>query len=122
MLAAVHPREPQVNRERALARLEGNVALWRDLVLLFVRELPDLREQLRGALRRRDARTLELVAHRLIGLAGHVSAERAQTLARLLEDQARSGAFDRAFGSWRALDATLGKMEDELQLCAAAGG
>ncbi len=95
-------QEP-IDTASALARVEGDVELLHELVALFLKELPDLVTDLRGAVTAGDARAIERAAHKLKGSVGNFSAHPAFEAALRLENIGRAGDLTEAELSYYAL-------------------
>ncbi|HVS37161.1 MAG TPA: Hpt domain-containing protein, partial [Gemmataceae bacterium] len=80
--------------EAALARLDGDRELLRDVAGLFVEDAPRLVTAVRSAVSARDARALQLSAHTLKGSASTFSARALVEAAWTLEQMGRQGALD----------------------------
>lgn len=78
------------DRKAALAGLDGDEDLLRELIDVFVAEVPARIETLRGALACSDLLALADAAHAIKGMAGHFRAEKVKTLARQLEEGIRA--------------------------------
>ena len=62
-----HDMDEAIDRAGALSRVDGDVALMREIIRLFLREAPTMLSDIRESVGRRDARALELAAHKLMG-------------------------------------------------------
>jgi PAS domain S-box-containing protein len=81
------------NFPEALAKVEGDRELLREITRLFLEQYPALLEQTRQALSRSDCQLLTRAAHILASSAGQVGAQRVFAAARKLEDMSRGGDF-----------------------------
>jgi len=73
------------NVDEALAQLESDTDLLRQIVQLFVDQYPKLLEETRQAFSRSDCISLTAIAHTLASSAGQLGAQRASAAARNLE-------------------------------------
>jgi len=73
------------DREAALARLEGDEELLRELVGIFLEDCPRLLQGMREALAQGDATALSRLAHKLKGSAGYLEAAEVCAAAQRLE-------------------------------------
>jgi HPt (histidine-containing phosphotransfer) domain-containing protein len=77
------------DRVVALAYVDGDEALWREVATLACAGLADLVDKARRALEANEAPTLARVAHTLKGLCGSLGAESTRMAALALEAAAR---------------------------------
>jgi HPt (histidine-containing phosphotransfer) domain-containing protein len=91
---AAGPTGGILDTETALALLEGDEALFAELVDLYLGELPRLLAELRGALAANELLAVGHRAHRLSGLAKTLASRAACDAAVRLEEASRKG--DRA--------------------------
>jgi HPt (histidine-containing phosphotransfer) domain-containing protein len=96
-----------VDREKLLARFDGNRKLLRSLIKAFQHDCPKMMAKIRGGLSARDPRALAEAAHALKGSVGNFGPSSAFETARDIEKTGREGKLD---GTWE-LYATL---EDDL--------
>jgi len=106
--------EPTLRRDLPVVDIEGlrrrvgnDDALLRDLVALFLEDLPGLRERAHDAHRRGDHPALEGAAHRLKGAAANLGAEAVREVLQELEQAARVAS--------PAAEAGLGALDVELE-------
>ncbi len=83
--ASVH----QLDKTHIMERVGGDADLLKEVVLLFVDELPRTMAQMRDAVRKSDCRRLERSAHALKGSVGNFSAASALQAASVLEAMGR---------------------------------
>jgi two-component system sensor histidine kinase/response regulator len=93
------PREAAVfDREAALARVDGDLALLQELIRIFLDDFPRQLAEIRQAIAAKDASRLSRAAHSLGGAVGNFGAEPAHEAALRLEaisartDMARAAA------------------------------
>jgi CheY-like chemotaxis protein len=88
-------REP-IDTASALARVGGDAELLKEMVVLFLNELPTLLTNLRDAVTGADAKAAERAAHKLKGSAGNFAAHPAVEALRKLETLCRYGGLSTA--------------------------
>ncbi len=86
------PRLPGVHMESGLARVGGNLAVYRKILTQFATSQADVPERVRVALASGDRTTAEREAHTLKGVAGNIGADGVQALAKRLESAIREGS------------------------------
>ncbi len=108
---------PAFDFRAALARLEGDVEIFREQVVFFLRDAPALLVDIQDALAARDAGKLQTAAHRLKGLAASFDATAVTERALDLEQRGQRG------GDWSGADAVRQALDEALaQLTAALTG
>ncbi len=110
-----------VDPAAALSRVGGDRELLKALMEEFFNGYPAQREQLREAIDRDDARTVNRLAHTLAGSVGIFGARAATEAARRLEAMGRSGDLTGAKEAWQRLDAAVGGLIPVLAAMMAAG-
>jgi two-component system, sensor histidine kinase and response regulator len=103
---SVNP-EQTVDLVEALASIEGNRDLLREIVHMFIEQYPRLLEQIHQALSSSDGKALAAAAHTLRSSAGQVGAHEALDGARRLEEIGERESLAKA-------PAVLAKLEEEL--------
>ena len=93
--------------EAAMARVDGDEDLLREIACLFVGSCPELVGQIRDAIDRADGKALENAAHTLKGSVGNFGAKPAYEAALRLEMLGRSGDMSKADEALAALDSAL---------------
>jgi PAS domain S-box-containing protein len=88
-------REP-IDTASALARVEGNFELLKEMVALFLLELPGLMTSLREAVTAGEANAIARAAHKLKGSVGNFAAHPAFEAASKLEALGRDGNLSEA--------------------------
>jgi two-component system, sensor histidine kinase and response regulator len=101
--------------EEALDRVEGDRELLAELVKLFEEETPKLLAEVRDAIAKGDAKTLERAAHTIKGSAGNFGAQPASQAALDLEQLARSGDLSRATELMEAVEREIKRLLPELE-------
>jgi CheY-like chemotaxis protein/HPt (histidine-containing phosphotransfer) domain-containing protein len=110
-----------VDLAAALARLEGDEDILRELAGLFLAESPRLRAAVGAAVTASDADALKRSAHALKGMIIHFCAPAAHAVAERLETLGREGRLDGAEAAHAALEETLGPLEAALRDLVAGG-
>ncbi|MGE0864625.1 MAG: MHYT domain-containing protein [Vicinamibacterales bacterium] len=108
--ATVAAGVPAFDRARMISRLGGDQALGREVVQIFLDDMPSRIAAIRSAVEQEDARALESAAHALKGALGSVAAEAALEAAQHLETVGRSGAMLDALPAWRRLEGALDEL------------
>ena len=108
--AAGHPYD----RAAALALLDGDEDLWREIVELFLQKCPRLMAEIRDAVEADSGPALERAAHAFKGAVGNFAAEAAGAAALRLEQIARDGDLTRAPTAWQALEAEIERLKSVL--------
>jgi two-component system sensor histidine kinase/response regulator len=85
-----------LNENALMAHVGGDEQLLRELVALFLEDLPEQLAAVRKAVRRQDARALSSAAHALKGALSHFAARDTFESALRLERMGRSGDLDEA--------------------------
>lgn len=80
----------------ALERMGGEMDLLQEHIAYMLHDIPELMERMRKAITRRDARLLEISAHRLKSLVSSYDYHPAQALAARLEGMGKESQFDGA--------------------------
>ena len=88
---------PQIDVERALQALDGNMELLKDLASMFVEDAPILLEQLKTALTDDHPRQARSAVHSLKGLVATFFAKTSVEIAQRLEDSAADGNLEMFF-------------------------
>jgi len=100
-----------VDREVALARVDGDEGLLADLAKLFCEESPTLLSAVQDAVAKRDSAALKRAAHSLKGSLSTFAARDATEAALRLEDLARAGELEGAEDAYRLLVAQLERLK-----------
>ena len=114
------PRPPEAaaplwNPEEALARADGDAALLREMVQIFLEESPKLLERMRGAVGGNDATGLQQAAHSLRGELGCIAASPLLQQASDIEGLARGGDVVRAGDALADLERNWQRLRPDLQ-------
>jgi two-component system sensor histidine kinase/response regulator len=104
-----------VDREVALARVDGDEGLLADLAKLFCEESPKLLSAVQDAVAKRDTAALKRAAHSLKGSISTFAARDATEAALRLEDLARAGELAGAEDAYRLLVAQVERLKQALE-------
>jgi two-component system sensor histidine kinase/response regulator len=104
-----------VDREVALARVDGDEGLLADLAKLFCEESPKLLSAVQDAVAKRDIAALKRAAHSLKGSISTFAARDATEAALRLEDLARAGELAGAEDAYRLLVAQVERLKQALE-------
>jgi HPt (histidine-containing phosphotransfer) domain-containing protein len=104
-----------LDRELALARVEGDEGLLADLAKLFCEESPKLLSAVRDAVARRDTAALKRAAHSLKGSMSTFAARDATEAAFRLEELASEGELVDAEGAYRLLATQVERLKQALE-------
>ncbi len=104
-----------VDREVALARVEGDEGLLADLAKLFCEESPKLLSAVRDAVAKRDTAALKRAAHSLKGSMSTFAARDATEAALRLEELASGGELVDAEGAYRLLATQVDRLKQALE-------
>jgi CheY-like chemotaxis protein len=104
-----------LDRELALARVEGDEGLLADLAKLFCEESPKLLSAVRDAVARRDNAALKRAAHSLKGSMSTFAARDATEAALRLEELASEGELVDAEGAYRLLATQVERLKQALE-------
>jgi len=110
-----HVEEGVLDEAEALARLDGDRELLREIAGIFLQERPQLMAEIRDALSRGDAQALAQAAHALKGSVGNFAAHRAFQAALDLETIGKSGDLKAASEALEALETEIDRVEHALQ-------
>jgi hypothetical protein len=108
------PEPDALDREVALKRLGGNVALLGELAGILLEECPGWLVRMDDALRRQDAKALEYTAHVLRGSVCALAPCEASRAAGVVEARARAGDLGGAAEAYPALTAAVRRLEAAL--------
>jgi PAS domain S-box-containing protein len=98
----------------ALARVEGNPDLLKEIVALFREELPELLTTLREAVTAGDASAVERAAHKLKGSVGNFAAQPAFEAALKLEVLGRNNSLSEAELAYAQLEKEIHRLESAI--------
>ena len=106
-------QEP-IDTASALARVGGNVELLREMMALFLDELPGLLTSLREAVTAEDAKAVEHAAHKLKGSVGNFSAHPAFEALLELEILGRDGNLSKAEPVYADLEKEIQRLKSAM--------
>ncbi|MBI5085730.1 MAG: PAS domain S-box protein, partial [Acidobacteria bacterium] len=106
---------PAMDRESALARVGGDMALLAELAGLFLAEYPSLLASVESGVERCDSGAVSSAAHQLKGLLAQFGAESARTCAYRLETAAAQGDWDGARVGFAELQDLMAAVRSELE-------
>jgi CheY-like chemotaxis protein/HPt (histidine-containing phosphotransfer) domain-containing protein len=118
--ADASPAAPRPDADRVLAadqilnRVDGDVALLRELVTMFLEDCPRLLEEIQAAVGRKDAEALSRAAHALKGSIGNFDSGVAFSAALHLEMLGREGDLSRVDEAWAALRDAVARFQPVL--------
>lgn len=110
----------ELDRNRALARVGGDVALLSELAGLFLEEYPRLFRSMSDGVQHQNPSSVIASAHQLKGLLGQFGAEGARAMALNIEMAARSGDLATLPGLMEELESALTRIDPELREMAAS--
>ena len=122
-----HPREAEggdgasVDGAELMERLDGDRALFEDVIAIFLDDCPRRLAAIKTAVERSDATLIEETAHILKGAAGNLSAARLFDAARTLERIGANGQLDAAEAAWRQLAIEAAQVMSRLRRFARQG-
>jgi len=105
---------PAFDLNRALARMDGDLDLLKELVGIFLQDAPVLLQRIEDSLTQKDARGMERAAHALKGSVGNFAADTTQELARRLENLGRTNRVEEALPVLAELKQELERLHPEL--------
>ena len=103
-----------IDWKAALKRCNGERAVLREIIELFIAERRRLGEQITTAVAKGDQEKLQFAAHALKGMAGSIKADRVWERAKALEETARAGEMTRAGALHVALVTELERLDAAL--------
>jgi len=113
----VRDQEP-IDIAAALVGVEGNVELLKEMIRLFLKELPELQTRLRDALTAGNAKAIENAAHKIKGSLGNFAAHPAFEMALKLEALGRDGSLSAAGPALGELDKEIERLKSAMtKLC-----
>lgn len=113
--AEMEAASPALDREAMLARLGGDEDLLLQVAAMFLKSYPEMLENVRDAVVRRDGLALEQAAHTLKGSVTNFGAAVATGAADALEEKGRRADLSDADGILAALETELIRLRVELE-------
>jgi HPt (histidine-containing phosphotransfer) domain-containing protein len=104
-----------LDQDTAVARLGGDLNLFKKLAELFLSNSPGLMSEIRESVLRVDGQTLERASHKLRGSAGYFCAESVQKAALTLETLGRNGDLFNAEATCRELEEAMQVLNSQLE-------
>ncbi len=101
--------------ETALANLENDEEMLRELAEVLLDEVDTMMDDIRTAIDNQDSNDLRRSAHTLKGAVRVFSAEPATEAAYQLETMGREGSLDSAEGAWNDLTGKIEQLCDEIR-------
>jgi CheY-like chemotaxis protein/HPt (histidine-containing phosphotransfer) domain-containing protein len=105
----------KIDKDTALARLNGDVSLYHHICNTFLSTAPDLLIKIDNALEEKDIERSALNAHSLKSAAGNIGAEQLKVVAEQLEKAAQKEDFLNAKKSYKRLKNEIDSVVDMLQ-------
>jgi CheY-like chemotaxis protein/HPt (histidine-containing phosphotransfer) domain-containing protein len=113
--AMARPREQEsMDSASALARVEGDAGLLKELVALFLKDLPDMLTNIREAVTAGDASAIERAAHKLKGSVGNFAARPAFEAALRLEVLGRDATLSEAGSAYAELENEINRLKSAM--------
>jgi signal transduction histidine kinase/DNA-binding response OmpR family regulator len=112
--AAGPPQQEPIDSAAALARVEGDVGLLKELVALFLKDLPRMLTNLREAVTAGDATAIERAAHQLKGSVGNFAAQPAFEAALKLEVLGRNATLSYAKPAYAELENEINRLKSAM--------
>ena len=103
-------KTPVLDHVEGLRRVAGDESLYRDLVQVFLRDLPRILGQLDAALAQAAGAALQCAAHSLKGSASQIGACAVAAHAGILEELARRSMLTEAAQARQQLDEALAQL------------
>jgi signal transduction histidine kinase/DNA-binding response OmpR family regulator len=108
---ATRGRQEPIDTTLALARVEGDVELLKELATLFLNYLPDMLTELCAAITAGDAHAIEGSAHKLKGSLGNFAAHAAAEAAFKLEVLGRDGSLSQVEQAYAELEKEIQRLK-----------
>jgi CheY-like chemotaxis protein len=112
------PDLPGIDTASGLARVGGNLKLYKKILLKFYTDYTDVAGQIQTAIDSNDQELAQRLAHTVKGVAGNIGATDLQEPAKNLELAAKAGEFDQAKALMDPFQATLDLVLDSLKAIA----
>jgi two-component system, sensor histidine kinase and response regulator len=107
--------EEILDRETALARVDGDAEIMASLVEIYFTEIDSMMDAVRGAVKTGDPRGVEKAAHRLKGSVSIFGAGAATKTAFELEKAGRSGDLEDGLGTLAVLEEQILRLKPALE-------
>jgi len=112
---AVIERETSFDEEEILERLMGDQNMARDVILLFLKQLPGQISELKKTVANFDASAVAGVAHMIRGGASNVAATAVRNAARDIESAVKVGNWDAIAGALQKFEACTKQFQEALR-------
>ncbi|MDA0745180.1 MAG: response regulator [bacterium] len=103
------------NKDELLERVDGDEALFDELIGLFLEDCPTVLADIRAAVEQKDGEELERAAHRMKGMAGNFSAGPVVAVAHRLEGMGREGNLGSIEEEYKELKVEALRLIDALE-------
>jgi HPt (histidine-containing phosphotransfer) domain-containing protein len=110
----VQPATVVLDRSGLFERFGGDVDFVQEVSALFLQEYPQMLDQVRSAVARRDAVELQHAAHTLKGCVSNFGADCARAAAAQVEVLARQGALEEAPEACALLETEIARFAQAL--------
>jgi PAS domain S-box-containing protein len=104
------------DKKAILDRIDGDIDLFRQLIALFVQEVPNQIKQIKLAIKENNPERITLYAHTIKGSAYNIRAMELKQIAFDIERAGKSSDIHLAASKIQALEHTFDKLNDELRL------
>jgi CheY-like chemotaxis protein len=111
--AKCQEQEP-IDTASALARMGGDVELLKEMIVLFLKDLPVMLTNLRAAVTVGDAKTIEHLSHKLKGSVGNFAARPAIAAAQELEVLGRDSCLSKAEPAYVDLEKEINRLKSAM--------
>jgi PAS domain S-box-containing protein len=103
------------DKKAILDRIDGDMDLFRQLIALFLKEVPNQIKQIKLAIKENDPEKITLYAHTIKGSAYNIRAMELKQVAFDIEKAGKSSDIHLAASKIEALENTFDKLNDELR-------
>jgi len=104
------------DKKAILDRIDGDMDLFRQLIALFIQEVPNQIKQIKLAIKANDPDRITLFAHTIKGSAYNIRAMELKQVAFDIEQAGKASDIHLAASKIEALENTFDKLNDELRL------
>jgi len=109
-----HLHQLPMDLASAMERVDGSVELLKEMVALFLEEIPGLLATLHEAIKSGNARSVERAAHKLKGSVSNFSAQPSFEIALKLETAARDGNLSAAGPAFVELELEITRLKSAM--------
>ncbi|MBT3606291.1 MAG: response regulator [Candidatus Latescibacteria bacterium] len=103
------------DREDALRRIEGDVALLQKMAAYFVEDCPDMLAEVQHAITRQEVEAVQYGAHKIKGTVGTLSARAAFSAALTLEQLGKARDLAGVEEAYKALEGEIARLKNMLE-------